>query len=141
MVDVGFFGRREGTRRRWSKVPYFTRDRDRNFRRAESERGSIEQQHLKTLDNLASFCQNFTTQDYIPVTRCIEGSNGKFSSRQRPPLVAVHRTEFGRKIRQNVYEFFRAVGFPMKDIISKLRNLWRKRRFRTQAPHVPRDNF
>jgi glycogen debranching enzyme len=30
------------------------------FRRAESERGSIEQQHLKTLDNLASFCQNFT---------------------------------------------------------------------------------
>jgi hypothetical protein len=26
----------------------------------ESERGSIEQQHLKTLDNLASFCQNFT---------------------------------------------------------------------------------
>jgi hypothetical protein len=60
VVDVGFFGRRKGTRRRWSKVPYFTRDRDRNFRRAESERGSIEQQHLKTLDNLASFCQNFT---------------------------------------------------------------------------------
>ena len=59
-------------------IPRRLRDRDRNFRRAECERGAIEQQHLKTLDNLASFCQNFTAQDYIPAARRTEGSKANF---------------------------------------------------------------
>jgi hypothetical protein len=53
-----------------------------------------QQQHLKRLDNLASFCQTFMPtglHSYHHYAR-IEGSNGKFSSRRRPLLVAVHES-------------------------------------------------